>query len=106
MKRTFLQALLFVASALVCNGVLATANVDKAATEQGVVKDVAKAININSASAEDIAHNLKGVGAKKAALIIEYREAHGPFKNLEDLKKVKGIGDKLLSANADKIRFK
>lgn len=104
MKRT-LQSLLLAASVLVCNVALAV-DVDKTTTDQGVVQETAEAIDINSASAEEIAHTLKGVGAKKAALIVEYREAHGPFTSLEDLKKVKGLGEKLLSANADKIRFK
>ena len=59
-------------------------------------------ININTASADELAQ-LKGVGAKKAAAIIEYRETNGPFKHLEDFLKVPGIGPKTFEANKDRI---
>ena len=59
-------------------------------------------ININTASADELTQ-LKGVGAKKAAVIIEYRETNGPFKLPEDLLKVPGIGPKTFEANKDRI---
>ncbi len=59
-------------------------------------------ININTASADELAQ-LKGVGAKKAAIIIEYRETNGPFKLPEDLLKVSGIGPKTFETNKDRI---
>ena len=52
------------------------------------------AVNINQASAEEIA-TLPGIGDKTAKLIIEYREKNGGFKKPEDIKKVKGVGKKL-----------
>ena len=55
----------------------------------------AELVNINKASAEIIQEHLKGIGAKKAEAIISYRTEHGEFKNLEDIKEVKGIGDAL-----------
>ncbi len=51
-------------------------------------------VNINSASAEELA-GLPGIGDSKAKAIVEYRAAE-PFKSVDDLKKVKGIGDKML----------
>jgi len=51
-------------------------------------------ININKASAEEIA-KLSGIGEKTAKLIVEYREKNGGFKKPEDIKKVKGVGKKL-----------
>ena len=54
-----------------------------------------KRININTASAAELSE-LKGVGSAKSQAIVEYREKHGPFKKVEDLKEVRGIGDKLL----------
>jgi competence protein ComEA len=59
-------------------------------------------ININTASADELMQ-LKGVGAKKAALIIEYRETNGPFKHPEDFLKVPGIGPKTFETNKDRI---
>ena len=55
----------------------------------------AEMVNINKASAEVMQSNLKGIGAKKAEAIINYRTEHGDFKKLEDIKEVKGIGDAL-----------
>lgn len=57
------------------------------------------AININTASAEELTQ-LKGVGEKLAASIVAYREANGPFKTVEDLANVKGIGPAILKNNA------
>ena len=53
-------------------------------------------INLNSATADELAR-LPGVGPAKAKAIVEYR-ASDPFKSVDDLKKVKGIGDKMLDA--------
>lgn len=51
------------------------------------------AVNINSASVAEL-DAVKGITPKKAAAIVEYREQNGPFKSLDELKKVKGFGDK------------
>jgi competence protein ComEA len=51
-------------------------------------------INVNSASAEQIAF-LPRVGLKLAERVVEYRKANGPFKKIEDLMEVKGVGEKL-----------
>ena len=50
-------------------------------------------ININSASDEEL-DKLPGIGPVKAADIIAYRESKGGFQTIEELKEVKGIGDK------------
>ena len=59
-------------------------------------------ININTASADELTQ-LKGVGEKKAALIIEFRETNGLFKLPEDFLKVPGIGPKTFEANKNRI---
>ena len=55
-----------------------------------------KKININQASAKDLA-NLPRIGSKVADRIVEYRQAHGAFARVEDLMEVKGIGEKLFT---------
>ena len=55
-----------------------------------------KVVNINQASAEEIAR-LPRVGAKLAGRIVEHRTQHGAFKRPEDLMQVKGVGEKLFS---------
>ena len=59
----------------------------------------AEIVNINDASAGAISHYLKGIGDVKAESIVSYRELNGDFKSLDDLVKVKGIGEGLLSKN-------
>jgi competence protein ComEA len=54
------------------------------------------AVNINSATREQL-ESLDGVGPVKAQAIIDYRKKNGPFKTLEDIKKVDGIGDATFS---------
>ena len=65
-------------------------------------QEEAPKININLASAEEIAQ-LKGVGPNYAERIIEYRETHGPFESPTDITKVKGIGTKTFEANRGRI---
>lgn len=48
-------------------------------------------VSINSASSAEL-EQLSGVGAKTAAAIIEYRQAHGGFRSIDELQQVKGIG--------------
>lgn len=54
-------------------------------------------ININLASVEELL-NIKGLGEKKASSIIKYREEHGNYESIKDIKKVDGIGDKLFES--------
>lgn len=65
-----------------------------------------KAVNINTADASAIADGLVGVGISKAEAIVAYRKEHGPFKSPEQLADVKGIGDKLVLQNHDRIVVK
>jgi competence protein ComEA len=58
-------------------------------------------VNINTADAQSLSKNIKGVGLKKAEAIIAYREKYGNFKTAADLTRVKGIGKKLLEKNED-----
>ena len=51
------------------------------------------AINLNTATKDDLVA-LPGIGPSKARAILDYRSAHGPFKSIEEVKDVKGIGAK------------
>lgn len=59
----------------------------------------AQKININTANAIELSSMLKKIGPKHAAAIVEYRETNGQFQSPEDIKKVKGIGDKIYELN-------
>jgi competence protein ComEA len=60
-------------------------------------------ININNASAEQIASAMTGIGESKAKAIVDYRSSHGKFKSVQDLENVDGIGSKTVEKNKDKI---
>ena len=62
-------------------------------TQLGLVPGAAAAVNINTATAEELVA-LPGVGPVKAQAIVDHRKAHGPFKTVDDLRNVKGIGAK------------
>lgn len=68
--------------------------------------EVPQTVNINTADAATLADVLKGVGPAKAEAIIAYRKEHGGFKSVEQLAEVKGIGEKLVKANHDRILVK
>jgi competence protein ComEA len=63
----------------------------------------AEPVNVNTASVEELAENLNGIGLSKAALIVEYREANGPFIHADELVNVKGIGVRTVDKNKDII---
>ncbi len=66
----------------------------KAKVEQQITQ-----VKLNSASAEQLAKHLKGVGLKKAKAIVALREKLGGFKRVEQLLDVKGIGETTLEKN-------
>lgn len=60
-------------------------------------------VNVNKADADTIAQALDGVGPSKAAAIVAWRETHGPFKNVDELSQIKGIGAATLERNREAI---
>jgi competence protein ComEA len=62
-------------------------------------------ININTASVKEL-QKLDGVGRGVAQRIVEYREANGPFKRGEDLRKVEGFGTATFERNRERIVVK
>ena len=60
-------------------------------------------VDINTADAAALAAAIKGVGEKKAATIVAYRDVHGPFMRVEDLSNVKGIGPDTIEKNRQNL---
>ena len=60
-------------------------------------------VNINTADAAELDRVLVNVGPSKAQAIIEYRQANGPFKSVEELALVKGIGLNTVERNRELI---
>lgn len=65
----------------------------------------ADTVDINTADAQTIDRVLLNIGPSKAEAIVAHREANGPFKSLEQLAKVKGIGLKTVEKNRDRIQL-
>ena len=96
-KFSWLMVLVGVVAFLVSSPVHAKSKGAKAATK--AASKVSSPLNLNTATAKDL-QVLPGIGPKIADRIVKYREKNGPFSSVDDLKAVKGIGDKKL----EKIR--
>ena len=66
---------------------------------------IAGPVDVNTADARTLARELDGVGMAKAEAIVSYREKNGPFKNADDLAKVRGLGKKLIEQNKANFKF-
>ncbi|MEM7220838.1 MAG: ComEA family DNA-binding protein [Pseudomonadota bacterium] len=66
---------------------------------------IPQSVNVNTADATTIAGVLTGVGVSRAAAIIAYRERHGAFSTIDELTKVRGVGQRTLERNAGRIRL-
>ena len=60
-------------------------------------------VDINSASAAELAEVMNGIGMAKAEEIVAYREKFGPFKSVDDLVMVRGVGEKTVEKNRDRL---
>jgi competence protein ComEA len=60
-------------------------------------------VNINTADAATLDRVLDGVGPSKAEAIVAYRKANGPFRSIDQLASVKGIGLATVERNRDRI---
>ncbi|MEH6823683.1 MAG: helix-hairpin-helix domain-containing protein [Motiliproteus sp.] len=65
----------------------------------GLSLQVVAAVDVNHATAEQMAQGLKGIGLIKAQEIVRYRELHGPFQSVDQLSAVKGVGEVLIGRN-------
>lgn len=64
-----------------------------------------KPVNINTATAAELADSLDGIGEVKAQAIVAYRTQKGGFKSADQLTEVKGIGLKTVERNASFIQL-
>ena len=73
-----------------------------------VVSSIAMAapVNINTASATEIAEALNGIGLSKAQAIVDYREAYGLFSRADEIVFVRGIGSSTFENNKIDILVK
>ena len=72
------------------------------AATSAATKAAGSPVNINTADAAAL-EVIGGIGKKKAQAIVDYRQKNGPFKTVDDLKKVAGIKDKTLAKIKDKV---
>jgi competence protein ComEA len=61
-------------------------------------------VDINTADAATIAKELQGIGLSRAQAIVAYREKNGAFRSADELRKIKGIGAKVLERNRANIK--
>jgi len=62
-------------------------------------------VDINTADAATLARELNGVGPARAQAIVAYRNEHGPFKSVDDLRLVKNMPQKIIDSNRDLLRM-
>lgn len=67
------------------------------------VKQDNQKINLNKVDLSKLQQSFKGIGIKRAQAIIDYREAHGQFKSVNELAQVKGIGEKFVAKNKEQL---
>lgn len=64
---------------------------------------VSQKIDLNKADVSSLIGSFKGIGKKRAEAIIAYRTSHKGFKSIEELAEVKGIGQRFVTANKEKL---
>ena len=64
-----------------------------------------EAIDLNSADQQTLM-SIKGIGEKRAAAIIAYRDEHGSFKSVDELMNVQGISESLVEKNRASLTVK
>ena len=85
-----------------CNDVCVTKEDEKALLEEETEETITGKVNLNEADIEAL-QTLDGIGEVKAKAIIDYRDKNGPFKQIEDIKNVSGIGDSVYEKIKDNI---
>lgn len=66
---------------------------------------VSAPIDLNTADVATLVKGMRGIGESKARAIVEYRRINGPFKTVDDLTLVKGIGARTVELNRARLRI-
>jgi competence protein ComEA len=85
------SALVLIAAVVFISSPLAAQRGTKPSVSAAVAST--EVVNLNSATALQIA-SLPGIGPKTAELIVQYRVKNGPFKKIEEIMNVRGVGEK------------
>jgi competence protein ComEA len=92
-----MSSLLLLPSLLIVN----TSHADPQPTPASI--QIHKKINLNTATAEELTHAVKGIGHKRALAIVQYRQHHGPYKTITDLAAVRGIGLRFIQSHRSEL---
>ena len=95
MLNKLIYPLMFAVSLLAVTTIQPAFSADKVMAPVTATMAKIKKININTATAEQFTE-IKGIGAKKAQAIVDYRNKNGKFTSLEQLTNVKGVGEGIL----------
>ena len=60
-------------------------------------------VNINTAGPETLAEAINGVGLKRAEEIVREREKNGPYKSVDELSRVQGIGERIIERSRQRL---
>lgn len=71
---------------------------------ENVTVNTLPVVYLNKATIDELA-SLKGIGLKKAQAIVSYRETIGKFVSTDDLLNVKGIGEKIIADNQQRLKI-
>jgi competence protein ComEA len=63
-------------------------------------------VNINTADVKTLSKEMQGIGKTRAEAIVAYREKNGPFKSIDELTRVDGIGNRTVESNRENIVLK
>lgn len=110
MKANHLRLVMFMLAAFACTVIAGpvtatTPASPPAAGAKSPENNPGAKVNINSADVETLC-TLKGIGPNLAQRIKEFREQHGPFKKVEDITEVRGVGETILEWNKNLMDIK
>ena len=64
----------------------------------------AKGVDLNCADVATLSRELSGIGEARARAIVEHRQRHGPFRSVDELALIRGIGPKTIERNRARMR--